>query len=69
MEEGAADWVAHNGSAGKAGQIANLWFSAVEGPWRKGQLTGWRIMVARERLVRLLTFGFVRLRDHGGRGS
>ncbi len=51
MEEGAADWLAHNGSAGKAGQIANLWFCAVEGPWRKGQLTGCRIMVARDRPV------------------
>ncbi len=69
MEEGAADWLSHNDSAGKAGQLAHLWFCAVEGPWRKGQLTGWRIIVARERLVSLLTFGFVRLRGHGGRGS
>jgi hypothetical protein len=69
MEERAADWLAHNCSTGKASQHAHLWFCAVEGPWRKGQLTGCRIMVAREMLVSLLTFGFVRLRDHGGRGS
>ncbi len=69
MEEGAADWLAHIGSARKAGQLAHLWFGAVVGPWRKGQLTGWRIMVARDRRVSLLTFGLVRLKDHGGRGS
>jgi hypothetical protein len=69
MEEGAADWLAHNGSTRYVGELAHLWFCAVEGPWRKGQLTGWRIMVAQDRLVSLLTIGSVRLRDHGGRGS
>jgi hypothetical protein len=63
MEERSIDWEMHSG------QLAHLWFCAVEGPWRKGQLTSCRIIVARERLVNLLTFGFVLLKDHGGRGS
>ena len=33
------------------GFLTHLWFDAVEGPCRKGQLTGWRMMAALDRPV------------------